>query len=341
MPDLRVWFTSELKRLGFAGLEGVYDYVMSLPDEEAGLHLESLLGSRPGIKVFADTFVRNRRSRAVSEGQTASAASTATDTSLNFWDEVSVARAPQQSRKSKRTRAKERASANNAKGSNGKQTSKESFASKVTPKVVTESELATAITNSRVEQVREKIREYRKEQRVINCIRCGKIERLVQENGACSFCGAALFSLWDGSNSGLTQGQGAGSPSKRRLLQVPEKITFPVVLGRFCHPASAFTGNDQSQVPGTRRLCAQKSEEDAAQPPPVECKAKKRSSGYYARTLGKDGDLGRLCAAPVDTLWKSNLPTLPAANDSLQCQGRLVIDDLFPSVSMSEHAHFR
>lgn len=331
MAELRDWFTSEIGRLGFAGLEGVYDYLLSMPDGEALDYLGSLLGKEPRIQEFSNAFVRNR-----AVGFTGASASASASISMvsapNFWDEVGSA-SNAQSKKSKRGRGKARATGNKSSGS--RQSQKPSFANKVAPKTAQTSEQSKAISNAPVEQARQKIREYRKAQRVVNCIRCGKVERIIREDGACSFCNAAIFSIWEGNKSDASLNAGGSSRSRRATVS-QDKDSLPVVLGRYCFPSDSFeTSFKKTTAPA--KILNMEIDVGAEQNDAIDAGGREGfSNGYYKNSLVNEEELQRCCASEMDNLKKILVKNLPTGPLPVHFDGRLIIDDVTPSVCIFE-----
>lgn len=332
MAELRKWFTKEIERLGFAGLEGVYNYVFSLPDNEALEYLSSLLGSEPHIQEFSSTFVRKRASASTQASSCTASASASEDTALSFWDDVSASNAPP--KKSKRGKGRARGALN--KNPNQRQNQPSSFASKVAPKPRPISDQSKAIQSAAVEQARAKIRDYRKTQRVVNCMRCGKVERQIREDGACSFCNSPIFPIWDGKNSNMSQQNGSSSvSSSRRPVRSQEGNLLPIVLGRYCYPATRFRAEEGSVAPPAKFLNGKSVDTEPGDIESADGGSEGLSTRYYKNPLIDREQLDRCCASHITELT-SLAKKSPQGSIPVHFDGRLVIDDISPSVRMSK-----
>lgn len=206
MGDLRTWFAAELRELGWGGMEGVYDYLPA-SGPEAESYLRSLLGESPAAVGLAQAFVRYRASGHV-PSRDAGGAQGAQQADEGWAG--GGARGGDAKGRGKRGRSRGRGGG----GGRAAGSAKPSFASATTGDVrPKETAASKAVQESAVELTRRKVREYRRAKQAVNCIRCGKVELIIQEDGACSFCGAPIFSMWDGSGAG--QAAGASSSFRR------------------------------------------------------------------------------------------------------------------------------
>jgi hypothetical protein len=170
----RAWFASELETLNLAGLEGVYDYVQTMPDNEAASYLQSLLGSSPAVLSFVSSYVLRRR-----------ATSSSAPASTAPGDEQPTAGGQQPHIRSRgRDRRQTTSMAKDP-------LSKKSFASVSGPISV----VPLPHCDAAVERARDKLRACRANGTVVNCLACGFVERNVPEDGACAFCGMPLFPI--------------------------------------------------------------------------------------------------------------------------------------------------
>ena len=237
MSVLREWFTAEMNRLGFAGLEHVFDYLCSMSDSQVSEYLEDLLGSEPVIEELARSFINKRA------GGTSSQPSSQPSTTTKVHSDT---QGTKQNTKQKKKRDKTAAtSASYSNRSNKK--SQGSFANAVSgPSASTsKSTQACAIRSSPVEQAHQRVREYRRTGQIINCLTCGKLEQPIQANGACSFCQAPMFPIHDQStHSSIDRPQAENArPSYSGESSLME---FPEVFGRYVHRQSSDSGYNMS-----------------------------------------------------------------------------------------------
>lgn len=241
MSGLREWFSAEMQKLGFAGLEGVYDYIISMTDTQVEEYLESLLGSEQRIVALSQSFVRIRKA-GIPQADFAANSGSQDSTSAQSVGQGHVKSAS--NKKKKRNRGKA-GGGPGKRDSKSEQISKPSFANAVSRETQSlhGSAQADAIQKSPAEQARQRLREYRKTNRAVNCIRCGKIEKPIREDGACSFCQSPIFSMWEGPDRGGLPQNATGS--SRRDKTVVSKMqrselskaerTESIVLGRHVH----------------------------------------------------------------------------------------------------------
>jgi hypothetical protein len=174
----QAWFASELAAINLTGLEGVYDYVQTMPENEAAPYLESLLGSSPAVLSFVSSYLSRRRAAPSSSSSSASA-------SRSPGDEHPTGNGRQPRVRSRgRDRAKTTSVARN-------DLKNETFASVSGPG----SSGPPPRRDAAVERARDKLRACRANRTVVNCLACGFVERNVPEDGACAFCGMALFPI--------------------------------------------------------------------------------------------------------------------------------------------------
>ena len=188
MSDLRDWFTIEMGKLGYAGLEGIFDYLASMSDANVPPYMENMLGDGPGVKRLVESYLRRRANKA--DHNTAPESNKSLqNASSGGWNMASS-----QLKKSKRGKGK---------GRNGnRDSSKEKkplYATAAAGKqdAAVNSKVSQAIRNSPAERARQMVREYRKSKAPINCVKCGLIECPIREDGTCSFCHSPIFSLND------------------------------------------------------------------------------------------------------------------------------------------------
>lgn len=339
MEGLREWFTGSMHRLGFPGLEGVYDYLATMSDEQVDEYLQSLLGPEPEIQAFAKSYVENRAAGSIVAQTTNHVASASSAAPISTWAGVGAG-SVSNSKKAKRGRGKSRAASTN--GSSVKRAGKSSFASAVANQksVTPNSEQTHAIKNSPVEQVRQKVREYRKSKRTINCVRCGKIEDVIREDGACSFCQAPIFSMWerDEGSSAAQPTQDSSSKAKHSDRQ-KNKRSMPVVLGRYVFPAelrrdgcrdtSLIKDLARKDVLGRSNSVGVSGGDTGSS----DGGASANSEGYYNNPSIQAEYVEECCASMVESLKK-----LVARDDErqgwvpLDVQGRVQVDDISPNV---------
>lgn len=330
MVAVREWFTNEMQRLGFAGLEGVYDYLETMSDEQSLQYLQSLLGPDSRIQSFANAYIQNR---ALGNAQSvnASALSPASDESLTMWASSSDVGSAVGSKKTKRGRGKGRGGGSRA--PTVKREEKALFAHAVTGgrNVLSKSEQAIAVRNSPVEVARQKVRDYRKSRKPVNCIRCGKIESLVREDGACSFCGAALFSIWEKKERpSLEELEGEGASSKHSG-KWKELEPVPVVFGRYVFPLKPGPDGVMDASLPTRDIAGKRCT-------PVESGSEDihagqdSSGGFYRNPAIGKKELDTLCRHANESLKKFREVTDNASTPAVLVQGKLQIDDVAPSV---------
>ncbi len=168
MSDLRAWFSSQLSAIGWSGLEGVHDYLEQIPDDEVRTYLLGLLGETDASKLLIHSYISKRNDARNSPG----ASSEAPSAKHQF----------QGRKKGRRARGKADKSE--------------------TPRPRPSARPGSSVPRSNPEDIRQKIREYRHWRKAVNCTSCGNIEQLIPEDGACSFCNEAIFSMWDGGTAG-------------------------------------------------------------------------------------------------------------------------------------------
>eukprot|EP00177_Eucheuma_denticulatum_P004362 GFKZ01007926.1.p1 GENE.GFKZ01007926.1~~GFKZ01007926.1.p1 ORF type:complete len:334 (-),score=43.08 GFKZ01007926.1:802-1803(-) len=328
MSDVRTWFEKELQSLGFAGLEGVYDYLSTMSDSECVEYLRSLLGSNPEIQRFASAYVANRATgRPQPSLQTTPPKPTSND-SFTTWASSGAANTSSASKKTKKSRGKGRNGAP-SKGQGSRKEDKPSFANAVTHQKASasSSKQMEAIRNSPVEIARQKIREYRQAKRPVNCIKCGKIQMIIKEDGACSFCGAALFAIWERKEERREEHmQDMEAMTKRKRPTVIEPI--PVVLGRYTFPSTAEGKGSVRRVKDIQYnyLCENGEESEKHE------SSTKGGTGIYRNPNINEKDLEEICRSAEELLRQ--LITQGSVGDSGMSGscGLVQIDDLSPSV---------
>ncbi|CDF40495.1 unnamed protein product [Chondrus crispus] len=217
MARLRRWFDVELQRLGFGGLEDIFMHLETMPDDQVAGYLQNVLGEQAEVKTLAAAFVTARSdgqrpvgsgTRAISNGE-----------SQPTWDTMSGTGKSSTTKKGKR-RGKNRAGSSNGNGSKHN-TGKTSFASAVAGQgsSTSNSGQAQAIRNSAAEQIPRKIREYQRSKKCINCVYCGYIEKLIREDGACSFCQRPIFSIYGSEHEASNMRTRANQSSNRTILE--------------------------------------------------------------------------------------------------------------------------
>lgn len=341
MEGLREWVTGEMQRLGFPGLEGVYDYLATMSDRQVDEYLQSLLGPEPEIQAFAKSYVENRAAGRIVTQATSHVASASSDPPISTWAGVGAS-SVSNSKKAKRGRGKRRVTSTN--GSGVKRDGKSSFAIAVTNQKAAEpnSEQAHAIKNSPVEQVRQKVREYRKSKRTINCFRCGKIEDLIREDGACSFCQAPIFSMWerDAGSSPAQPTRNSSSKAKHWDRQKDNR-SMPVVLGRYVFLPDLRTdgGREASlikNIAGKDVLGRSNGVgADGGDTGGSDGGASGKSEGYCHNPNIRANDVEECCSSMVESLKKFAIRVDERQRQfPLDVQGRLQVDDISPNVCL-------
>lgn len=164
-----------------AGLEGVYDYLESMPVNEVEPYLRSLLGSTPPVVLFIQEYVSLRGANNATN--TGASSTAARDPSA---DAGLPSKEPHggHGKKAKNSRRRGRGPEKPA------SVPQKSFAAAT---VVSKKD--TPKFESAADRSRAKVREYRATGKIINCLQCGFIVKSIQEDGACPSCGAALFPI--------------------------------------------------------------------------------------------------------------------------------------------------
>lgn len=329
MSDVRTWFEKELQRLGFAGLEGVYDYLSSMSESECINYLHSLLGSEPEIQNFASSYVSNRASGRPQQSQHTASPGPLSNDSLTTWASSGAASSSSASKKAKKSRGKGRSNATSK--AQGSKEEKPSFANAVTHHraSASNSKQMQAIRNSPVEVARQKVREYRQAGRPVNCIKCGKIEMMVREDGACSFCGAALFAIWEQEEDQIgKRGQDIEEMTRRRRATIAEPV--PVVLGRYTFRGDVGGKGLERRV----KDIAGNHIHNEGEKPQKDKSGNKGGTGLYRNPMINEKDLEEVCRFAESFLKKLNTRGTASDNDLLRPCGRIQIDDLAPSVNV-------
>lgn len=165
MAGLKSWLANELAAIGWAGLESVHEYLETLSAEDVRAHLQGLLGEEEPSRNVIDGYIQKRQQ--VDNGAGPSSA-------------------PQESsvlggKKNRRARGKAKKMA----GQGGQL------------KKNTGPHIRSSSLRSDAEAIRQKVYGYRSRRAPLNCLSCGFIELIVPEDGFCSNCGDALFSVDD------------------------------------------------------------------------------------------------------------------------------------------------
>lgn len=193
------WFANSLSALGLAGLEDVFDYVQAMPPADAAVYLESLVGPSAEARAFLAAYVAKRASPAP-----APAAPTA-----SFSDTS----APRGRAAKKRGRGG-RGGGRGGRGGRGARDGEASFAQAAAPPIVEPVVVKASARESSVERARAQVDDHRRRKKVVNCLACGYIERALGKDGACGFCGEAMFPISDGDGGS----SGEAVAHKDRLL---------------------------------------------------------------------------------------------------------------------------
>ena len=329
MSDLVDWFTTEIRAIGFAGLEGVYDYVASMPDAQVLEYLESLLGSDKHIVDFANSYLQRRTHG--SQPERASDSQT-TSGEARGWGQTARAKS-----KSKRNKGKDR---NGGKGSTRNQQDQKTFAKAVSnaSSAAPRTKQAQAISDAPVERMRQQVREYRKSKRPVNCIYCGKIECPVKEDGSCSFCGSPIFSVWDPSeqsqraprsieNSEATVARDGSRKSKTKgpCLVLGRYIQRPKRSGEvFLQPAQydlagrKITGQISGEMEGVRDIDLVMIEKGAT------------------LTQQKSAESGKQSKQNTEQGTKPSKSGSASKDNMFVVRGRLLIDEWRPIASLAD-----
>lgn len=334
MTDAREWFTNEMKNLGFAGLEGVYDYLTTMSDDQSLQYLQSLLGSDSRIQSFANAYIQYRASGNKQPVNASLSPPTPVDTSLTVWASSDGSVGGAGSKKSKRGRGRGRAGASRTPPA--KKEEKALFAEAVASgeNALAKSEQAHAIKNSPVELARQKVREYRKSRKPVNCIRCGKIETLVREDGACSFCGAALFSIWEKKEHSAFEELDDDGTSSRQSGKRKGLTPVPVVLGRYVFPLQPGTDGVIDAALPTRNLTEEHCYHVNSESEDIHT-AKGSLGGFYRNPVIDEKDLNELSKLAEDSLKKLRERWSNTRNRSaVPVPGVIQIDVVAPSVRL-------
>lgn len=304
MSVLREWFTEEMNRLGFAGLEHVFDYLCSMSDTQVSEYLEDLLGSESAIDELARSFIKKR----------AGGTSTQPSSQPSTTKEHSATHNTKQNTKQKKKRDK--TATTGASSSNRSNTkSQGSFANAVSgPRASTsESTQTRAIRSSPVEQAQQRVREYRRTGQIINCLMCGKLEQPIQANGACSFCQAPMFPVYDQTtHSSIDRAEAENT--HRSHSREASLIEFPEVFGRYVHRQNSEAGDDMPLQRLSQQQCSSRENESKFKSAPQEGKSLMKKDLNNCRTK-LDQALSGL------TVSSSSPP-----------QSRLLVDNVYPSV---------
>lgn len=343
MSSLRTWFTTELEQLGFSGLEAVFDYVATLPDTEIREYLQNLLGTEPRVFAFATAYIQARRTGNIPSRSSADDVETTAQhphPTMSTWAAVGTNGNAPASKKGKR-RGKNRKGNGNGNWTDGKTEEKASFAKAVLEQgsSSTNSAQSNAIRNAPAEQVRQRIREYRKTRKPINCIRCGHIELVVREDGACSFCHEPIFSMYDRTERSSAQHQLSQSSSPHRRQR---KRSMPLVLGRYVFPPgstedSSDGGRLVKDIAGSivldPRICAE--EEGDVTEKASGC-PNQPTEGYYNNPSISKQYLEERCAIMAESVRDLVAKVERDANgrSNQGAYGRLQVDDISPNACM-------
>lgn len=198
------WFSSQLDSLGLSGLDGVYEYLESMPLNEVPAYLDSLIGSSSGAVRFREAYVSARLAK--EGGGPSEVAPSSSYADIPARGPASSGRGRKASKK--RGRGGGRGGATRAPGGAA---AKPSFAEKAAPPPAPQKPKAL----SDVERSRAKVREYRRSKKIVNCLSCGFIERALREDGACSFCQAPMFPIAEEESSDLGSGNGGATSGAR------------------------------------------------------------------------------------------------------------------------------
>jgi hypothetical protein len=209
----REWFAAQLDSLGLGCLDGVFEYVESMPAAEVPAYMESLTGTGPEAVAFVAAYAAMRSTP--SPTTDAAPASFAAVPNMGGGGK-------QAARKRGRGRGRGRAAAS---GTRAAQSLPETAAAVAPPPA----QPSRSPMDSAVERSRALVHEYRRTKKVVNCLSCGFIERALGEGGACSFCGSPMFPIGgeesgsspegsSGERGGLEVGADAATAHKDKLL---------------------------------------------------------------------------------------------------------------------------
>lgn len=326
MDTLREWFSAELQRLGFAGLEGVYDYLQSMSDDQVVNYLHSLLGSTPIVNQFAASYVSFRTTGKTSPSLLQASSSSATDSSFSQWTNSPGNRGGG-SKKGRRGRGKNKSTNRNP----GKKQSPPSFARAVSKEgsSTSNSVQAKAIENSPVEQARQKIREYRQSRKPINCLNCGKIQILVREDGTCSFCSAPIFSIY-GIPTHRAVRDVRGDETQERMGTNHNFKKTSTVLGRYVVAPERRSEISVVNLAGNSIFVQNEETKNESS------KSKELATRCYRSESITDSELAGACQTAISELQRFIASGGSGSSTvELEVRGRLQIDAISPSVKLS------
>lgn len=169
MSNLKAWFCIELEAIGKSDFSDIFDFVEQLDEDQARENLRNLLGAEREATELIERYLR-RRGAGPSTGNSSSA-----ESSLEQFCSTGKS---QQSRRERRGRGK----AQKSTAATGIDAPRPAPAKAIQKQVS-------------VDDVRQKVREYMRSGKAVNCMFCGKIEMRIPQDGNCSFCNKPIFSV--------------------------------------------------------------------------------------------------------------------------------------------------
>lgn len=161
----------------------------------------------------------------------------------------------------------------------------------------------------------------------MNCIKCGKIELIIREDGACSFCGAVLFAIWERKEEQPGEHtQDVEEMARRKKAAEAEPI--PVVLGRYTFPGSVGGKGSVRRVRDIEYNYLRENGEESEKHE----SGNNGGSGLYRNPAINEKDLEEICQSNQELLKQLNGRGSASGSGMSGSCGKVQIDDLAPSV---------